>query len=304
MARARNIKPGFFTNDLLAEINPLGRILFAGLWTIADREGRLLDRPKKIKAEVLPFDSCNIDKLLADLMKHGFIYRYSVNGVWYIQIVNWKKHQNPHIKEAESTVPAPCSTSTEQVQEQCRDKPNPERAGLIPDSLNLVAESIKTTPPTTAESIAQETDETPSSSSDLSRGKVLADRLAKWEGGRGKTFRFDAGHPWIQRWVQAGITDPQLREAYDMALTQREHDNDPTPVNVGFMDVFVAKLMNPPGESAVSGVVKAWHETASGIEAKGKELGIEPPSAATGGFPAFKAMVFRAAGMEMAEVAA
>ena len=37
MARARNIKPGFFTNDVLADCDPLARLLFAGLWTVADR---------------------------------------------------------------------------------------------------------------------------------------------------------------------------------------------------------------------------------------------------------------------------
>ena len=56
MARARNLKPSFFTNDKLAELHPLGRLLFAGLWTIADREGRLEDRPKRIKTDVsLPY---------------------------------------------------------------------------------------------------------------------------------------------------------------------------------------------------------------------------------------------------------
>lgn len=50
MARARNIKPAFFMNDELAEIDPLGRLLFIGLWTIADREGRLEDRPARHKS--------------------------------------------------------------------------------------------------------------------------------------------------------------------------------------------------------------------------------------------------------------
>ena len=61
MARARNIKPSFFTNDVLAEIDPLGRLLFIALWTMADREGRLEDRPKRIKAEALPYDDANAD---------------------------------------------------------------------------------------------------------------------------------------------------------------------------------------------------------------------------------------------------
>jgi len=107
MARARNIKPSFFTNDELAELNPIGRLLFIGLWTIADREGRLEDRPKKIKAEILPYDSCNIGLLLNELQAHNFILRYEVNGLNYIQIITFTKHQNPHIKEPKSTIPAP-----------------------------------------------------------------------------------------------------------------------------------------------------------------------------------------------------
>lgn len=107
MARARNIKPSFFTNDTLAECSPLARLLFAGLWTIADREGRLECRPKKIKAEILPYDDCDINSLLSDLEKHGFITRYDVNGNQYIQVLNFVKHQNPHMREAASTIPAP-----------------------------------------------------------------------------------------------------------------------------------------------------------------------------------------------------
>ena len=95
MARSRNIKPGFFLNDQLAEIEPLGRLLFAGLWCIADREGRLEDRPRRIKAEVLPYDNCDVDELLNQLAGRGFIVRYEVDGEGYIQVVNFIKHQNP-----------------------------------------------------------------------------------------------------------------------------------------------------------------------------------------------------------------
>lgn len=107
MARARNIKPSFFTNDILAECPPLARLLFAGLWTIADREGRLENRTKKIKAAVLPYDDCDVEELLNHLEKHKFILRYQNGEINYIQILNFTKHQNPHVKETESTIPAP-----------------------------------------------------------------------------------------------------------------------------------------------------------------------------------------------------
>ena len=106
MARSRNIKPGFFLNDDLAECDPLARLLFAGLWCIADREGRLEDRPKRIKIEVLPYDNCDVDELLNQLAKQGFILRYEVGGNRYIQIVNFLKHQNPHKNEVKSVIPA------------------------------------------------------------------------------------------------------------------------------------------------------------------------------------------------------
>ena len=106
MPRARNIKPGFFTNEDLPEIEPMGRLLFIGLWTLADREGRLEDRPKKIKGSIFPYDNCDIDSLLNDLQEWGFIKRYEAEGMKCIQVVNFLKHQNPHPKEAKSVIPA------------------------------------------------------------------------------------------------------------------------------------------------------------------------------------------------------
>ena len=139
MARSRNIKPGFFLNDKLAEVEPLGRLLFAGLWTIADREGRLEDRPKKIKACVLPYDDCNVDELLNQLSNMDFIIRYKVNNREYITITNWKKHQNPHIKEGASDIPAPVEVDSFSSQEQDLHRTDPaDSLNLIPDSLNPI----------------------------------------------------------------------------------------------------------------------------------------------------------------------
>ena len=57
MARTRNIKPAFFDNDILGGLDPLTRLLFIGLWCIADREGRLEDRPLRIKKTLLGYGS-------------------------------------------------------------------------------------------------------------------------------------------------------------------------------------------------------------------------------------------------------
>lgn len=99
MARARNIKPGFFVNDDLADCPPLARLMFIGLWTLADAEGRLKDKPNQIKAQTLPYDDCDPDALLISLEQSGFIQRYTGLGQPTIQVVNFDIHQNPHINE-------------------------------------------------------------------------------------------------------------------------------------------------------------------------------------------------------------
>jgi len=135
--RSRNIKPGFFKNEALWDLPPLTRILFSGLWCLADREGRLEDRPKRIKVEVLPADDYDADAGLQALHGCGLIERYEADGVHYIQILKFLKHQTPHVKEAPSTIPAPCKNQTGIVQAHDEHQKNTSVAppdSLIPDS--------------------------------------------------------------------------------------------------------------------------------------------------------------------------
>lgn len=104
--RARNIKPGVFHNEDLADCGRDARLLFIGLWCAADRAGRLEDRPRTIKVDIFPFDDdVNVDELLNVLDTAGFIRRYTKHESRYIQVVNFEKHQRPHSNEAESKIP-------------------------------------------------------------------------------------------------------------------------------------------------------------------------------------------------------
>jgi hypothetical protein len=108
MARARNIKPSFFVNEQLADQDPLGRILFVGLWTLADYKGDLEWKERTIKVQLLPFDNCDVKHLAINLDKSGLIKFYSDGNKTYITIPNFEKHQNPHPNERKkgSDVPA------------------------------------------------------------------------------------------------------------------------------------------------------------------------------------------------------
>jgi hypothetical protein len=90
--RSRKIKPGFFMNKELAECDITARILFIGLWFLADKEGKFEDRPKKIRAFVFPYENCDVDELLNQLQDHGFILRYEADGNKYIQLINFEKN--------------------------------------------------------------------------------------------------------------------------------------------------------------------------------------------------------------------
>jgi len=134
MARTRSIKPGFFDNETLGDLPPLTRLLFIGLWCIADREGRLEDKPRRIKKILLGYDDIDAegtDSMLQALHDSGFIYRYSMGEERYIEVVNFTKHQNPHVKEKASVIPPPQDLYT--TNEPVYGGANQQSTRLAPD---------------------------------------------------------------------------------------------------------------------------------------------------------------------------
>lgn len=161
MPRARNIKHGFFTNDDLAENDPLGRLLFIGLWTLADYKGDLKWKTKRIKTQLLPYDECDVEALAINLDKSGFVRFYSDGENIYIRVLNFDRHQNPHLNEKKKGSDVP--EYTDELRQLIdlkgltinRDKSGsvPEGSAsnpadscfLIPDSRSLIPDS--NTPP-------------------------------------------------------------------------------------------------------------------------------------------------------------
>lgn len=136
--RARDIKPGFYKNDQLAECSMPARLLFPGLWMLADRAGRLEYRPKRIKAEIFPFDDLDIVSLVDELEAQGLVKRYEVSGERYLYIPKFLRHQKPHSNEKASNLP-PCeqglSTKVESAFDQGTKHLLPRYEALRPSSL-------------------------------------------------------------------------------------------------------------------------------------------------------------------------
>ena len=141
--RARNIKPGFFSNEVLGTLEPIICLTFSGLWCLADKHGILEDRPLRIKAELFPYrENLDINGYLTVLERSGFIARYQVDGKAYIEVLNFRKHQTPHHTEKPKGYPSnPLKEKAHRY--ETVSTPNndgesqvPERSdSLIPDSL-------------------------------------------------------------------------------------------------------------------------------------------------------------------------
>lgn len=97
MTKIRSVSPPFYNNDTLGNLPPLTRLLFIGLWCLADREGRLQDRPRAIKKALLGYDDVTagqVDGMLQELHNAGLIIRYQAKGSSFIQVVDFGAASN------------------------------------------------------------------------------------------------------------------------------------------------------------------------------------------------------------------
>jgi hypothetical protein len=109
MGRIRSIKPEFFRHEELYEAEkkaglPL-RVAFAGLFTVADREGRFKWKPNTLKMDVLPWDDVDMNAVLLALREFGFLKQYIVDGKTYGWIPSFKDHQVINNREVKSSLP-------------------------------------------------------------------------------------------------------------------------------------------------------------------------------------------------------
>jgi hypothetical protein len=95
--RIRSLKPEIWQHEKIGKLTPEQRLLFLGLVTMADDEGRLRELPSLIIGHVFPYDQVSPRRLgqwLHRLAQVGLIERYSVvDGEQIIQLHGWHRHQ-------------------------------------------------------------------------------------------------------------------------------------------------------------------------------------------------------------------
>ena len=110
MARKRLISPEFFHSENMAQCSAHARLLFVGIWTIADKQGRLRYSAPVIRGAIFPFEpDLDIDALVTELVRVGSLvrYGYGAGGRQYLSIPGWEKWQKVHKNETDQGHPEP-----------------------------------------------------------------------------------------------------------------------------------------------------------------------------------------------------
>jgi hypothetical protein len=234
--RARSIKPGICDNEVLGTADPFYTLLFERLWMIADREGRLEDRPLRIKAQAFPYrDGLDVEPMLAWLANEGFIVRYEIEGKRYIQVLEFKKHQKPHANEQDSVIPPP-------KKEQGTNKEVPEHnQGSAMDALNPSSLNPDSGPPD-SDTPAKAASVVENARAQMSQAGEMAAAL------RQRDVTVTSMNPTLIGWIQSGFTVSQVCEAVEVARKTKETGSIPA----NYLDKILRQPARPPPASAAS----------------------------------------------------
>ncbi len=93
--RIRSIKPEFWTDSLIVSLPRDIRLLFIGLWNVADDHGWIPDDPDQIRMLLFPGDpDCDVGTWIEVLVASGRLERFQTEtGRRLLKVAHWTDHQ-------------------------------------------------------------------------------------------------------------------------------------------------------------------------------------------------------------------
>ena len=95
MARIRSTHPGQWCDEDFVELTFPARLLAIAVRNFCDDKGIFEWKPKTIKMQVFPADNLDCEGLLAELIEHGQVMKFQVDGKNYGAVRNFQKFQRP-----------------------------------------------------------------------------------------------------------------------------------------------------------------------------------------------------------------
>lgn len=140
MARKRMIDPTIWEDENFGELSVYAKLLFIGLFSNADDEGRIRANPAYIKSTVFMYDDLLQDKV-EDLMNEVFskmksVKGYLVDGKQYIQLLKWSEYQKQHKDRIVSSTLPPYKEDVSDNVGQVTDNVGVDKVKLSKDSID------------------------------------------------------------------------------------------------------------------------------------------------------------------------
>lgn len=114
MARKRMIDPGIWSSEDFSKLTSFSKLVFIGLFSLADDEGRGKANPSYLKSMLFPYEegirSADIKKTLQEIASTMSVIFYTHDEKEYYALKSWGRFQTIN-RPSPSDIPAPTSDS-------------------------------------------------------------------------------------------------------------------------------------------------------------------------------------------------
>ena len=215
MARIRSVKPEFWEDQELAEqVSRDARLLYIGLWNLADEHGRLRGDARFIRGRVFPYDDDleieDVAIMLAELALVGKVLPYRSTSGIYLFLPNLARHQRLETDKVASKLPDHAASDAEMLTpraliDACKSESRADKSARRAEKMSLLygawsMEHVSAEPDADASDAHTDPDD---STEQTDADSKVATRAKAKEG------RFPSTHPKLA-WTNAEIdTDPE-----------------------------------------------------------------------------------------------
>ena len=136
MARKRVISPEIWQSEDFSRLSTLAKLIFIGMFSNADDEGRGRGKAVYLKSIIFPYDEAirvtDIDKALSEISSNMSVIFYTYNENIYYELTNWNKWQK--VEKPQSSIIPAFDENDETIQRlfddcsaTCRGRVSPKR---------------------------------------------------------------------------------------------------------------------------------------------------------------------------------